>query len=86
MFLGAWVARLVKGPPSAQVTIPGSRDGVPRRAPRSAGSPPLPLPLPLPPALALPLSQMNKKSNMFFPYCRQFKLHFQTQKYLILKK
>jgi len=48
---------VVKHLPSAQVMIPGSWDGAPRRAPCSAGSLLLPLPLPL---LVFPLSCLSK--------------------------
>jgi len=44
MLRGAWVAQSVKRLPSAQVTIPGSRDRIPHLAPYPAGSPPLPPP------------------------------------------
>ena len=53
---GAWVARLAKCLPSAQVMIPESRDWVPHWAPCSARSL---LPLPLTP-LMLSVSQINK--------------------------
>jgi len=58
------VAQSVKRLPSAQVMIPGSRDRVPHRAPRSEGSPLLPLPLPLPlPVLSLSVKLTNKISK-----------------------
>jgi len=60
---GIWVAQLVKRPPSARVTIPGSRDRAPCKDPCLSGSPPLPLPLTLLLLLLmllLPVSLSNK--------------------------
>lgn len=56
---GAWVAQTVKQLPLAQVIIPESRDGTPRRALCSARNLLLPV---APPsgALSLSLCQLNK--------------------------
>jgi len=60
VYMGAWVAQLVKRLPSARVMILESRDRVPYRAPCSAGGLLLPLPSSLSCSLSLILSLANK--------------------------
>jgi len=59
---GVWVAQLVQHLPSAQATIPGSRDRAPHQAPCSAGNPLLSLPFPS--AHDLSLSQNKQMKSL----------------------